>query len=221
MDVAGRSGGRYYSIPRVESYSDAVFAIAATLLVLDLTAAMLGAARTDAQLWAALGGMWPNFMSFTISFVLLSGVWVIHMGQFRDIARADITLLWFNNLRLLFVVLIPFTTSLVSGYSDFTAGRILLPINFFLVTLMGVASWTWAAARGGQLLKEEAKADAALQHAGGVIAVACGAAAVALSPWIGSWAFLAYAFNGPLTAMSSRRRARRGAPGAPASTDRA
>lgn len=214
--MTGRSGGRFYSISRVESYSDAVFAIAATLLVLDLTANTLGKATSDAQLWAALGGMWPSFMSFTISFVLLSGVWVIHMGQFRDIARADITLLWCNNLRLLFVVLIPFTTSLVGEYADFVAGRVLLPINFFLVTLMGAASWTWAAAKGGQLLREEAKADAALQHAGGVIAIACGAGAVVLSPWIGSWAFLAYTLNGPLTAMASRRRARRGGPGAPA-----
>lgn len=119
----------FYSAARVESYTDAVIAIAATLLVLDLTTTALGTVDSDASLWAALGGMWPNFLSFAISFALLSGLWVIHMTQFRLIARADAVLLWLNNGRLLFIVLIPFTTSLVDEYSEYLAGRILLPIT--------------------------------------------------------------------------------------------
>ena len=200
---------RFYPVSRVEAYTDAVFAIAATLLVLDLTTQALGGISTDAQLWAALGGMWPSFLSFAISFVLLSGVWVLHFGQFRDIARADMPLLWLNNARLLFVVLIPFTTSLVSGYSDFVAGRVLLPVNFFLVTLMGAATWWWAARAGGHLLTDGAKADASGQRIGGWVAVGAGALAVVLSPWLGSWAFLAYALNGPATALAARRLAPR------------
>lgn len=201
----------FYSAARVEAYTDAVIAIAATLLVLDLTTTALGKVDSDAALWSALGGMWENFLSFAISFALLSGLWVIHMTQFRVIARADAVLLWLNNGRLLFIVLIPFTTSLVDEYSEFLAGRILLPINFFFATAMGVATWTWAAAKNGHLLKEEAKDGAIGGGADGVIALACGAVTVALAPWIGSWAFLAYVFNAPISAAVRRRRAQRAA----------
>jgi uncharacterized membrane protein len=202
----------YFSISRVEAYTDAVFAIAATLLVLDLTATAIGKVDDDTEMWAALGAMSENFIAFAVSFLLLSMLWVIHFQQFRFIARADGGLLWLNNLRLLFVVLIPFTTSLVSEYSEYYAGRMLLPINFFFAALVGLLSWMWAAARSGHLLKAEARADASAQTIGGVVAVACGAVAVLLSPWIGSWAFLAYIFNAPVATLVQRRaRARDGA----------
>ena len=207
--MARQTGQRYYAIARVEAYTDAVFAIAATLLVLDLTTTALGKVRSDAEMWAALGGMWETFLSFAISFALLSGLWVIHFRQFRDIGRADALLLWLNNARLLFVVLIPFTTSLVDEYSEFLAGRMLLPINFFFAVLLGAATWLWAAARGGHLLKDDAKADAVDQGLGGVVAVLCGALTVALAPFLGSWAFLSFALNGPLTALFARMRASR------------
>lgn len=194
---------------RLEAFTDGVFAIAATLLVLDLTTTAIGHPSTDDQLWSALAAMWPNFMSFAISFALLSGLWVIHLRQFRDIARADVMLLWLNNARLLFVVLIPFTTSLVSDYSGFYAGRMLLPINFFFAALCGYLSWVWAAVRDGHLLTAESRADAPAENAGGLAAVICGAMAVIGSPWLGSWAFLAYALNPPLTFLLQRRRRRR------------
>ncbi|MCT1394667.1 TMEM175 family protein [Microbacterium sp. p3-SID338] len=194
----------------MEAYTDAVIAMAATLLVLDLTAKAIGEVDSDAQLWRALGDVWPSFLSFTISFVLLSGLWVIHMRQWRDIARADLVLLWLNNGRLLFIVLVPFTTSLVDEYSEYFAGRVLLPINFFLAVLFGVATWTWAASRGGHLLAEEAKADAPSQTLGGIVAVVCGAMTVALSPWLGSLAFLTYGLAGPLHALLTRVRRSRG-----------
>lgn len=205
MAQESREATTYFSVARVEAYTDGVFAIAATLLVLDLTTKTFGAIKTDAQLWDALGGMWESFLAFAVSFVLLSGLWMIHLAQFRDIARADTVLLWLNSGRLLFIVLIPFTTSLVGEYSDFYAGRVLLPINFFLATLFGVLTFNWAAARDGHLLKEDAKADAAPERRGGLVALGCGAVTVALSPWIGSWAFLVYAFNGPVSGLLGRR----------------
>ena len=200
-----RAGGSYYAITRVEAYTDAVFAIAATLLVLDLTTKAIGEVDSDTQLWAALGGMWENVMAFVISFLLLSMLWVIHLQQFRSLARADGRLLWLNNIRLLFIVLIPFTTSLVSEYSEFYAGRMLLPINFFFASLFGYLSWVWAASGDGHLLTDEARPAARLEGLGGVSAVICGAVAAILSPWIGSWGFLAYVFNAPLTRLLQRR----------------
>lgn len=206
--MARHDGDSSFSKTRVEAYTDAVFAIAATLLVLDLTTKALGEVTSDGQMWAALAALWPNFMAFAISFILLSLLWVIHLQQFRDIARIDGMLLWINNARLLFIVLIPFTTSLVAEYSEYYAGRMLLPINFFLAAFAGYLSWAWAAARGGHLLVDAAKSEIRSQNLGAVAAVICGAVAVVVSPWLGSWAFLAYALNGPLTVALQRRAGR-------------
>jgi uncharacterized membrane protein len=202
---------RYFDKGRVEAYTDAVFAIAATLLVLDLTTTTIGKVSSDAQLWAGLQAMWPNFISFAVSFALLSLLWMIHLQQFRDVARADTTLIWLNNARLLFVVLIPFTTSLVSDYSAYYAGRMMLPINFFLAALFGYLSWAWAAARKGHLLTEESAGERIYQGAGGIAAVICGAVAMVASPWLGSAGFFAYAFNGLLAGAIRRRRTRKAA----------
>jgi len=197
------------SATRTEAYTDAVFAIAATILVLDLTANSIGEVSSDAELWDKLAGMWPSFVSFGVSFALLSMLWVIHVRQFHDIVRVDGRLLLLNNLRLLFIVLIPFTTSLTADYSDFYAGRMLFPINFFLAALMSHLTWIWASARGGHLLRADVAASAE-QSAGGRAAVLIAAAVIPVSAFVGSWAFLLFFLNGPLTALLARRSARHG-----------
>lgn len=202
--MAERSPSSFFTVSRVEAYTDAVFAIAATLLVLDLSAQALGAVKTEAEMWAALGGLRDNFVAFVVSFLLLSLLWMIHFEQFRSLAKADSMLLWLNNIRLLFIVLIPFTTSLIAQYSQFVAGRMLLPVNFFFAALFGYLSWAWAASRDGHLLKPEAAGSARRENLGGISAVICGALAVVLSFWIGSWGFAAYVLNGPLTSLLQR-----------------
>jgi len=195
-----------YSTTRVEAYTDGVFAIAATLLVLDLTTTTFSHIDSDGQMWAALAGMSESFTAFVISFGLLSLLWMIHLQQFRDLARVDGGLMWLNSIRLLFIVLIPFTTSLVAEYSDFYAGRMLLPINFFFATLFGYLAYRWAMAREGHLLSDAARPDAPDQSIAGAVAVGCAAVAVILSPFIGSWGFLAFVANQPLTVVLQRRR---------------
>lgn len=195
---------------RTEAFTDGVFAIAATLLVLDLTATTITGIHTDSDLWMALADRWSNFSAFVISFALLAGLWMIHLRQFRDITGVDATLLWLNNARLLFIVLIPFTTMLSAEYSELLAGRILLPINFFFAALLGYLSWRWAAARGGHLMRPDAYAQRVRAGTGGLAAVACAALAVALSPWLGSWAFAAFLVNGPLSILFLRIAAGRG-----------
>lgn len=195
-----------YSTTRVEAYTDGVFAIAATLLVLDLTTTTFSHIDSDGQMWAALAGMSESFTAFVISFGLLSLLWMIHLQQFRDLARVDGGLMWLNSIRLLFIVLIPFTTSLVAEYSDFYAGRMLLPINFFFATLFGYLAYRWAMAREGHLLSDAARPDAPDQSIAGTVAVGCAAVAVILSPFIGSWGFLAFVANQPLTVVLQRRR---------------
>ena len=55
--------------------------------------------------------MWELFFNFALSFVLLCMMWMVHVQQFEHIARVDGVLIWLNNARLLFIVLVPFSTA--------------------------------------------------------------------------------------------------------------
>ena len=211
-------------VTRTEAYTDGVFAIAATLLVLDLTASAIGEVRSDGEMWGALAAISGNILAFVISFGLLSGLWIIHLRQFRDIVRVDATLLWLNSGRLLFIVLMPFTTILTAEYSAFYAGRMLLPINFFLAALAGHLSWRWAAARDGHLMRPGSALQRRIDRADGTAAVICSAIAAGLAPFIGSFGFLVFLGNGWLTNALRARAERAGraaglADEAPASAD--
>lgn len=184
---------------RLEAFTDGVFAIAATLLVLDLTAHGIGEVSSDAQLWAALGGMWLEFLTFALSFVLLCLLWMTHVQQFSHIARVDGTMIWLNNLRLLFVVLVPFATSLTTDYSDYIAGRMMMPATFFFAILCSWLQWTWAVGRRAEMLPDLSDAEARGYGRAALSALLIAGVVLAASPLIGSAAFLLFLFDGPLT----------------------
>ena len=96
---------------RVEGFSDGVFAVAITLLVLDLRVPV-----TNGSLIGALADEWPRFVAFLISFLVIGIVWVNHHTLFDRLQRIDRPLLFFNLGLLLSVVVIPFTTSLFAEY---------------------------------------------------------------------------------------------------------
>lgn len=139
-----RSDVAFGGTSRLEAYTDGVFAIAATLLVLDLSTATFPAIHSDSELWSQLEAMSEKFTSFIISFILISMLWIFHVRQFRQINRSDTVLLWVNSARLMFIVLIPFSTGISSEYSSYLLGKILLPINILLAILLGFLTWVWA-----------------------------------------------------------------------------
>lgn len=96
---------------RVESFSDGVFAVAITLLVLDLRVPI-----TNGSLVTALADEWPRFVAFLISFLVIGIVWVNHHTLLDTVRHVDRPLLFFNLALLLSVVVIPFTTSLFAEY---------------------------------------------------------------------------------------------------------
>jgi uncharacterized membrane protein len=98
---------------RLEAFSDGVFAVAITLLALDLTVA--GPAGPG-SLTDQLHEKWPAFLAYLISFFMIGIVWVNHHVLVRSIVKVDRTLLFLNLVLLLFVVLIPFATAIVADY---------------------------------------------------------------------------------------------------------
>ncbi len=186
---------------RLEAFTDGVFAIAATLLVLDLTSHTLGEVGSDAEMWSALGGMWPLFANFAISFTLLCILWMVHVRQFEYIARVDGAMMWLNNARLFFVVLVPFATGLTTEYADYLAGRLAMPVTFFLAILFSWLQWQWAARRRDVMLPEMSAEDAAAYGRSSLSALIIGAVIIVLAPWIGSAAFLLFLLDGPFTRL--------------------
>lgn len=209
------------SARRAEAYTDGVFAIAATLLVLGLTSQSLGTVTSDADLAAALGALLHPVFSFVISFVILCIMWMTHVRQFEWIVRIDQAGLWINNIRLLLVVLVPFTSSLDTDYSDFLLGRVLLPVNFFLAILLGWVQWAWAVRSGA--IPDLSRDDARRLGRAGLSAVLISGVAVLLSPLVGSVAFVLFFFDGLLTRLLRGGDAPvdpvRGAPGSPEASE--
>jgi uncharacterized membrane protein len=99
---------------RLEAFSDGVFAIAMTLLVLDIKVPHdLPPGQTLAH---ALAGQWPTYLAFVTSFLTILIMWVNHHRLFTHVGRWDDRLLFSNGLLLLGVVLLPFPTALVAEY---------------------------------------------------------------------------------------------------------
>lgn len=98
---------------RLEAFSDGVFAIAITLLVLELHSPVL---EEGQRLWPALVNEWPQFAAYLTSFAILGIMWINHHSMFRQIKRADRGLMFLNLFLLLWVTLLPFPTSMFAEH---------------------------------------------------------------------------------------------------------
>ncbi len=107
---------RWLTTKRLESLSDGIFAIAMTILVLNLRVPLMTDTEAVTKLPGILRGLWPNFFAYTLSFLLLAAFWIMHHKQFHAIKKVDEPLLWLNIISMLFVVMIPFSTYLYGEY---------------------------------------------------------------------------------------------------------
>jgi uncharacterized membrane protein len=101
---------------RLEAFSDGVFAIAITLLVIELTVPAPDTIRSTAGLWAALAHMGPLLFSFVLSFLVILITWVNHAALMKLVDKSAPAFVYANGLLLLTVVIIPFPTALLGEY---------------------------------------------------------------------------------------------------------
>jgi uncharacterized membrane protein len=99
---------------RIEAFSDGVFAIALTLLILEVRPPQLGADADNGQLFAALVGLWPSFLAFVLSFFVVLVMWVNHHELFRLARGVDYPFLFANGFVLLMVTFVPFPTAVLA-----------------------------------------------------------------------------------------------------------
>ena len=125
---------------RLEAFSDGVFAIVVTLLIIEVHLPELVGSGNDAM-WAALAEIAPKLISFTVSFVTVAIYWVNHHHFFSRVTHSDWKLLWVNNLLLFFLTVVPFTTAVVGDHPTEPVAVFIYGINLGLAaaafSLMG------------------------------------------------------------------------------------
>jgi len=121
--VSGESAGRDNDTGRIEAFSDGVFAIAITLLVIEIGVPHLDEEPGGTTLFGALVERWPSYLGYVISFLQIGVIWANHHNRFRFIVRSDHVLLFLNILFLMCVAFIPFPTALLAEYLDGTAAE--------------------------------------------------------------------------------------------------
>ncbi len=140
--------GSPLTLERIVFFSDAVFAIAITLLVLELKLPASGHGGSERELVAALLALIPRAAGFLVSFFLIGRTWVEHHRLWGFIARHDTGLIWKNLLMLLFVAIVPFTTSLFSEHHTSSVALGVYAGAFAFMGFAKVGLWRHAVVRG-------------------------------------------------------------------------
>lgn len=138
-----------FQLERLILFSDAVFAIAITLLIIEIKIPEIHENVTDQVLLKALVHLWPKFFGFIISFLMIAMYWTVHHRMFGLVVNYTPRLIWLNMFFLFFIILMPFS---MGFYTEYTGGELItkqlkLPMTFYALNLVavGVANYfLWA-----------------------------------------------------------------------------
>lgn len=139
---------------RVEAFSDGVFGIAITLLVLDIKVPKAAEVAPPLSLAAALLRQWPVYAAYVLSFATVLIMWTNHHKMFRLIRRSNHAFLMINGLLLMFVTLVPFPTALLAEHIRQPGGSAAAAVYsgmFVFIAILFNALWRYAA-HAGRLL---------------------------------------------------------------------
>ena len=143
-----------WAADRTEAFSDAVFAIAVTLLILDIR---VPESSFD-NLWSGIAHQWPAYLGYATSFITIGGLWMAHHGFFRRLEYANRRVMQLNLLLLMAIAFLPFPTRLLSeAIRDTDAERaavIFYGASLLMISLLLNAMWG-CVVRDRHLLKPE------------------------------------------------------------------
>ncbi|MEI7524695.1 MAG: TMEM175 family protein [Mariniphaga sp.] len=106
---------------RVEAFSDGVFAIAITLLILEIKVPKMETAMTNSQLFSSLMNLWPSYFAFLLSFSAVLIMWINHHAFFKYLKTINTKFLYANGFLLLMVTFIPFPTAVLAEHLNSSA----------------------------------------------------------------------------------------------------
>jgi uncharacterized membrane protein len=145
------------SVERLAALSDGIFAVAMTLLVLDLHVPSSENVHSERDLWRVLLPLAPRLVIFLMSVMTLGIFWVGQQTQLNHFARADRNLTWIHIAFLCEVSITPFTTSLFAEYIHY---RTALLVYWSNILLLGVTLyWSWSYAARASLLNDDVPAE--------------------------------------------------------------
>jgi len=174
---------------RIEAFSDGVFAIAITLLILELKVPKVEGPHMVADLLAGLTGLWRSYVAFFLSFTSILVMWVNHHRIFTIVRKTDDAFLYWNGLVLLCVSVVPFPTALLAEYMSGPAANVAAAVYAgvaLLIALAFTALWQHAI-KDKRLLtpgyREDEVAELSQQYRYGPIAYVVAFGLAFVSPW--------------------------------------
>jgi uncharacterized membrane protein len=145
------------SLERLAALSDGIFAVAMTLLVLDLHIPSAQAVHSETQLLQALAGMAPQWIAYLMSFLTLGIFWAGQQTQFNHMREGNRDLTWIHLGFLFCVTLLPLTTRLLAEFITYRLALIVYWINILAIGMM--LYWSWCYATHHALVKETISPD--------------------------------------------------------------
>jgi uncharacterized membrane protein len=143
---------------RLAALSDGVFAVAMTLLVLDLRAPAAEAIHSEQQLLTGLAGLLPRLATYLMSFLTLGIFWLGQQVQLDRLARSNRDLAWIHLAFLCAVTLVPFSTALLAEH---IVSRVALIVYWSNILLLGLLLyWTWGCAVNAKLVRDDTSPEA-------------------------------------------------------------
>ena len=162
MAQAGHSANKkHFQLDRISFFTDGVFAIAITLLVIEFKVPVIEHA-TDEALWNSLKQMAWKLLGFVISFCIVGYYWSVHHRIFGYVEKYTTRLLWLNLSFLFSVVLLPFTSGLLGEYASETELRLpyaVYVINICLTAFMNALLWFYLSNHNLDLLTHKISKD--------------------------------------------------------------
>jgi len=139
---------------RISAFSDGVFSIAITLLVLNLQVPKLSVSQLYELPERVHDALWPNLVSYLLSFVIIGIYWIAHHNMFHYIKRSNRPFLWINILLLMCVAFIPFPAGLLGQYPTQSISVIIYASSLILTNLMLSLLW-WYATSNHRLVDQD------------------------------------------------------------------
>jgi uncharacterized membrane protein len=142
---------------RVEAFSDAVFSVAITLLILEFKVPDMPDAARNSDLFRALLGLWPSFLALIISFLTVLTMWINHHGFFELLDDIDPRLLFANGFLLLTITFVPFPTAVLARYIDSQSANVAAAFycGTYVVINVGYNLLWYSSAHNRRLIKPD------------------------------------------------------------------
>jgi uncharacterized membrane protein len=203
-EQSGRDSGHQLALERLVFFSDAVFAIAITLLALELKVPDIEPGRAADLLPAALLALAPKYIAFLITFLVVGGYWQLHHRYFRHINAFDGRLIWLNLLLLISVAFLPFPTAVLGSYVGERTAIVFYTCSVSFTGLVAYFLWRYVSTGRRLIDRELPQAEVALLGRRTLVGPAVFLASIPLAIWHAPLAGISWTLIGPLLFWLSR-----------------